>query len=59
MADMLNAAYESDNARLWDTEDEALEHAESQREAWQSPGYTMRSTKPIKAGEQIVRPSSI
>ncbi|EIW73186.1 hypothetical protein M231_07434 [Tremella mesenterica] len=50
MADMLNAAYELDNARLYDTSENT---SATSTEPWDRPGYTMRSTKLIKAGEQI------
>lgn len=53
MADMLNAAYERDNARLFaDGEDD--EEAEQSGAQDFGEGYTMISTKAINAGEQIV-----
>ena len=52
IADMLNAAYERDNARLFDDEEGYDENVES---GGRSEGFTMLSTRPIKAGEQIVR----
>lgn len=52
LADMLNAAYERDNARLFadgDDEDEGQASVQDFGE-----GYTMITTKEIKKGEQIV-----
>lgn len=69
MADMLNAAYERDNARLYadgdedeeadSDEDEDMGAAEEKRKALAAAkkfgeGYTMITTKAIEAGEQIV-----
>lgn len=52
MADMLNAAYERDNARLFDDEDDSIKTI---REAISLlPGYTMSSSLAINRGEQIV-----
>lgn len=69
MADMLNAAYEMDNARLFspdedEEDDEDNEEGEEQgdismRSAAKASddAYTMTTTRDIKAGEQIVSPS--
>jgi SET domain-containing protein 6 len=70
MADMLNAAYERDNARLYadgedddeeaDSDDEEdMGAAEEKRNALKAAkrfgeGYTMITTRAIEAGEQIV-----
>lgn len=68
MADMLNAAYEMDNARLFspdeEDEDDGEEDGEEQgdismRSAAKASddAYTMTTTRDIKAGEQIVSSS--
>lgn len=65
MADMLNAAYERDNARLFadgdedeedddDEEQDEGKHAAIQAAKRFGEGYTMITTKAIEAGEQIV-----
>lgn len=56
MADMLNAAYERDNARLFTDgeDDEDDEAAAAVGEQKFGEGYTMITTKVIEAGEQIV-----
>jgi len=58
MADMLNAGYEMDNARLFGDgdEDEENDAGGEMKEVEKKfgEGYTMISTKVIKAGEQIV-----
>ncbi len=60
MADMLNAGYGVDNARLFgdDEEEDDLEGNISAEEGYEKlklgPGYTMITTKEIKSGEQIV-----
>lgn len=55
MADMLNAAYERDNARLFgDDDDDDAGEAEGEVLDKLGEGYTMISTKSIKKGEQIV-----
>lgn len=62
MADMLNAAYERDNARLFADGDDDDSDDEDEEEKKKSiaaakrfgEGYTMITTKPVKAGEQIV-----
>ena len=56
MADMLNAAYERDNARLFDQDDFETEGL-GEVIPDLKPGFTMISTKEIKAGEQIVSAS--
>lgn len=56
MADMLNAAYERDNARLFGDDDDDAGQAEGEVLDKLGEGYTMISTKSIKKGEQIVRP---
>ncbi|RSH80299.1 uncharacterized protein EHS24_008872 [Apiotrichum porosum] len=55
MADMLNAAYERDNARLFTDgeDDEDDEAAAAVGEQKFGEGYTMITTKVIEAGEQI------
>lgn len=53
LADMLNAAYERDNARLFDDDDETL-HGKPVSSCQGASGFTMVSTRCIKAGEQIV-----
>lgn len=58
MADMLNAAYERDNARLFGDDDDDAGEEEGEVLDKLGEGYTMISTKAIKAGEQIVSPSS-
>lgn len=50
MADMLNAAYERDNARLFDDEGDE-EHAMPEGV---EDGFTMVSTRTIQPSEQIV-----
>lgn len=57
MADMLNAAYEMDNARLFADGEDGEEEEEAVREFGE--GYTMITTKEIKQGEQIVSPPSL
>lgn len=52
MADMLNAAYERDNARLFDDEDDTMETIRGDLSV--PPGYTMVSTEQINKGDQIV-----
>ena len=52
MADMLNAAYERDNARLYDDEAENMNTVQEKLSA--VPGYTMVSTQRISCGQQIV-----
>lgn len=54
MADMLNAAYERDNARLFGDDDDDAGEAEGEVLDKLGEGYTMISTKSIKKGEQIV-----
>lgn len=55
MADMLNAAYEMDNARLFaDGGDDDDAEAEGVEKQDFGEGYTMITTKDIAAGEQIV-----
>jgi SET domain-containing protein 6 len=54
MADMLNAAYERDNARLFGDDDDDAGEEEGEVLDKLGEGYTMISTKEIKAGEQIV-----
>lgn len=56
MADMLNAAYERDNARLFGDDEEDAGEAEGEVLDKLGEGYTMISTKNIKKGEQIVSP---
>jgi SET domain-containing protein 6 len=53
MADMLNAAYERDNARLFDDQEEGMESIRGDLPT--SSGYTMMSTVQINKGDQIVR----
>ncbi|BEJ13425.1 hypothetical protein CspHIS471_0305990 [Cutaneotrichosporon sp. HIS471] len=54
MADMLNAAYEMDNARLFaDGGDDDEAEAEGVERAEFGEGYTMITTKDIAEGEQI------
>lgn len=57
MADMLNAAYERDNARLFGDNDDDAGEEEGEVLDRLGEGYTMISTKPIKQGEQIVSES--
>ncbi|WOO84597.1 Ribosomal lysine N-methyltransferase 4 [Vanrija pseudolonga] len=53
MADMLNAAYERDNARLFaDGEDDEDEEGEGEKHDF-GEGFTMISTRDIAEGEQI------
>lgn len=52
MADMLNASYERDNARLFGDEDDGREAGDLERKF--GSGYTMVTTRDIEAGEQIV-----
>jgi SET domain-containing protein 6 len=56
MADMLNAAYERDNARLFSDEEDDMDEEDEKVMERLGEGYTMISTKLIKAGEQIVSP---
>jgi SET domain-containing protein 6 len=58
MADMLNAAYERDNARLFGDDDDDAGEEEGEVLDKLGEGYTMISTKEIKEGEQIVRTCS-
>lgn len=54
MADMLNAAYERDNARLFaDGDDDEDEEVAAEARNF-GEGYTMITTKDIEQGEQIV-----
>jgi SET domain-containing protein 6 len=53
MADMLNAAYEMDNARLYGDDDDDEDQSESGSSM--APGYTMTTVKPVTKGHQIVR----
>lgn len=55
MADMLNAAYERDNARLFSDDDDDAGEEDGEVLDKLGPGYTMISTQAIKQGEQIVR----
>lgn len=55
MADMLNAAYERDNARLFGNDEEDMDEEDEKVLENLGEGYTMISTKDIKAGDQIVR----
>jgi hypothetical protein len=59
MADMLNAAYERDNARLFGDDDDDAGEEEGEVLDKLGEGYTMISTKEIKQGEQIVRHLSV
>lgn len=58
MADMLNAAYERDNARLFGDDDDDAGEEEGEVLDRLGEGYTMISTKAIKQGEQIVSHAS-
>ena len=49
MADMLNAAYQRDNARLYD------DNEHQARPEFDGDGFTMITTRAVKEGEQIVR----
>ncbi|TXT05058.1 hypothetical protein VHUM_03878 [Vanrija humicola] len=53
MADMLNAAYERDNARLFAEGEEEEEDVEVEEKHDFGEGFTMISTKDIAEGEQI------
>ncbi|MDA4805203.1 hypothetical protein NY486_04755, partial [Enterobacter hormaechei] len=56
MADMLNAAYERDNARLFADGEDDEEETEGEKHDF-GEGFTMISTRDIAEGEQIVSAS--
>ena len=57
MADKLNAEYERDNARLFRDYDDG--RCVEDRQTTVAKGYTMVTTRDIKAGDQIVRYAGI